>query len=237
MAGRNWAWDRPRAAVTLVIMRDNETVMLVGESFIGEGAEAAHINTMLGDRAGPVGAAWAAALASPRAGHTAFLAVLRPGLPVKPLTLFVNKAPIAGDEHGVLTWGAAQAGVAGGVADAVADSIISAADADELLLVAAVWVNPAARDAGLVYRNNRTATREALRAGAAGAPAVADVLAGRDFPANPYYTAAPAAPAGPAARAALDTRAAPDAPDTRAAPDALAGPDAPAAPPSPPAAQ
>jgi 5,6,7,8-tetrahydromethanopterin hydro-lyase len=32
-------------------------VMLVGESFIGEGAEAAHINTMLGGRAGPVGAA------------------------------------------------------------------------------------------------------------------------------------------------------------------------------------
>jgi len=234
MAGRNWAWDRPRAAVTLVIMRDDETVMLVGESFIGEGAEAAHINTMLGDRAGPVGAAWAAALASPRAGHTAFLAVLRPGLPVKPLTLFVNKAPIAGDEHGVLTWGAAQAGVAGGVADAVADSIISAADADELLLVAAVWVNPAARDAELVYRNNRAATREALRAGAAGAPAVADVLAGRDFPANPYYTAAPDAPDIPDTRAAPDapdTRAAPDAPDTRAAPDALD------APPSPPAAQ
>jgi 5,6,7,8-tetrahydromethanopterin hydro-lyase len=46
-------------------MRDDKTVMLVGESFIGEGAEAAHINTMLGDRAGPVGAAWAAALASP----------------------------------------------------------------------------------------------------------------------------------------------------------------------------
>ena len=53
VAGRNLAWDRPRAAVTLVIMRDDETVMLVGESFIGEGAEAAHINTMLGERAGP----------------------------------------------------------------------------------------------------------------------------------------------------------------------------------------
>ena len=54
------------------------------------------------------------------------------------------------------------------------------------------------------------------------------MLAGRDFPANPYYTAAPDAPDIP------DTRAAPDAPDARAAPDA---PDAPDAPPSPPAAQ
>jgi 5,6,7,8-tetrahydromethanopterin hydro-lyase len=161
--------------------------LLIGESFVGEGAEAAHVNTVLGRRDGPVGVAWATALASPRPGNAAFVAVVRPGLPAKPLTLFVNKATIAGDEHGVLTWGAAQAGVAGGVADAVAEGVISEADADDLLLIAAVWVNPAARDAGKVYANNRAATAAALRAGAAGAPAVADVLAARDHPANPYY--------------------------------------------------
>ena len=161
--------------------------MLIGESFVGEGAEAAHINTILGRRDGPVGVAWATALASPRPGNAAFVAVVRPGLPAKPLTLFVNKATIAGDEHGVLTWGAAQAGVAGGVADAVAEGVISEADADDLLLIAAVWVNPAARDAGKVYANNRAATTAALRAGTAGAPAVAEVLAARDHPVNPYY--------------------------------------------------
>jgi 5,6,7,8-tetrahydromethanopterin hydro-lyase len=161
--------------------------LLIGESFVGEGAEAAHVNTVLGRRDGPVGVAWATALASPRPGNAAFVAVVRPGLPAKPLTLFVNKATIAGDEHGVLTWGAAQAGVAGGVADAVAEGVISEADADDLLLIAAVWVNPAARDAGKVYANNRAATAAALRAGAAGAPALADVLAARDHPVNPYY--------------------------------------------------
>ena len=170
---------------------DDGAAMQIGESFIGAGAEAAHVNTVLGSRAGPVAAAWATALASPRPGHTAFVAVLRPSLPAKPMTLFVNKATIASDEHGVLTWGAAQAGVAGGVADAVADSIIRPADVDDLLLIAAVWVNPAAREAGLVYRNNRRATREALRAGAGGLPAVADMLAGREYPANPYFAAAP----------------------------------------------
>jgi 5,6,7,8-tetrahydromethanopterin hydro-lyase len=77
--------------------------MDIGESFVGEGAEAAHVNTVLGRRDGPVGAAWATALATPRPGNAAFVAVLRPGLPAKPLTLFVNKASIAGDEHGVLT--------------------------------------------------------------------------------------------------------------------------------------
>jgi 5,6,7,8-tetrahydromethanopterin hydro-lyase len=163
--------------------------MLIGESYIGEGAEAAHVNTVLGERTGPVGVAWTTALATPSAGHAPFVAVVIPGIPVKPMTLFVNKAAIAGDEHGTLTWGAAQAGVAGGVADAVSEGIISEADADQSLIIAAVWVNPAARDAEKVYTNNRTATREALRAGAERTPHVAEVLVASKRPFNPFYSA------------------------------------------------
>jgi 5,6,7,8-tetrahydromethanopterin hydro-lyase len=147
------------------------------------------VNTVLGERSGPVGVAWATALATPSAGHTPFVAVVVPGLPAKPMTLFVNKAAIAGDEHGTLTWGAAQAGVAGGVADAVSEGILSEADADQNLIIAAVWVNPAARDADQVYANNRIATREALRAGVAGTPRLAEVLAARHRPFNPFYNA------------------------------------------------
>ncbi len=160
----------------------------IGESFVGEGAEAAHINTVLGDRQGPVGTAWATALATPRQGHIPFVTVLRPSLPVKPLTLFVNKAPVLDDAHANLTWGAAQAGVAGGVADAVAEGIITEQAAEDLVLIAAVWVNPNARNAGLVYRNNRAATRNALQAGVQGTPKVADVLSARDAPYNPFFT-------------------------------------------------
>jgi 5,6,7,8-tetrahydromethanopterin hydro-lyase len=165
--------------------------MLIGESFIGEGAEAAHVNTVLGDRAGPVGTAWATALATPGSGHTPFVTVLRPGLPVKPLTLFVNKATVAGAEHSQLTWGAAQAGVAAGVADAVSEGIVSTADADRHLLIAAVWVDPAAKDADKVYANNRAATKQALRSGAEGLPQIADVLSAAGQPTNPFYTAPP----------------------------------------------
>jgi 5,6,7,8-tetrahydromethanopterin hydro-lyase len=159
----------------------------VGEAFVGVGADAAHVNTVLGLREGPVGTAWATALATPSAGHAPYVVVLQPGLPVKPLTLFVNKAAIAGDEHARLTWGAAQAGVAGGVADAVAEGIVRGDRADELVLIAAVWVNPAARDERAVYRNNRAATRDALAAGRARAPALADVLAARSAPFNPFF--------------------------------------------------
>jgi len=168
--------------------------MEIGEAFEGAGAEAAHVNTVLGPREGPVGTAWATALATPRVGHTPFICVLRPGLPAKPLTLFVNKAAIAGVGHASLTWGAAQAGVAGGVADAVAAGVLSAEAADALVLIAAVWVDPAASDAEAVYRNNRAATRRALEAGRRREPRLDDVLAARESPENPFFRGAPAAP-------------------------------------------
>src|SRR5580692_11230471 len=131
----------------------------IGESFIGEGAEAAHINTVLGPRQGPVGTAWATSLAMPRPGHIPFVCVVRPGLAVKPPTLFVNKAPLAGPGHERLTWGAAQAGVASGTLWAVADGVIAASTVDDLVLIAAVWVDPEAADEAAVYENNRLATR------------------------------------------------------------------------------
>ncbi len=62
------------------------------------------------------------------------------------------------------------------------------ADADDLVLIAAVWVNPAASDADLVYQNNRAATAGALRASVEGKPDLAAVLAARARPANPYYS-------------------------------------------------
>lgn len=159
----------------------------IGESFVGSGAEAAHINTVLGAKGGPVEAAWTTALATPRQGHAAFVTVVQPGLAVKPLTLFVNKAAIAGDAHSRLTWGAAQAGVAGGVLDAVADGEVAADLVDDLLLIAAVWVDPAATDEALVYANNRAATAQALRVGKHRLPAIDDLLAARARPFNPFF--------------------------------------------------
>lgn len=161
--------------------------MEIGESFVGEGANAAHVNTVLGEREGPVGTAWATALATPRAGHAAFVAVLQPGLPVQPPTLFVNKAAIEGERHAALTWGAAQAGIAAGVADALADRLIDPNRADDLVLIAAVWVDPAADDDEAVFANNRGAVHDALRAGTRHLPRLTDVLAQRNAAWNPFF--------------------------------------------------
>ena len=158
-----------------------------GESFIGDGVNAAHVNTVLGIIGGPVETAWVTALATPRPGHAAFVATAAPGIPLRPMTLFVNKATIEVERHGELTWGAAQAGVAGGVCDAVLDGVISAATAADRLLIVAVWVNPGADDEDAVYANNRKATATALRHGSLGLPTVDTVLEAGAAPWNAYF--------------------------------------------------
>jgi 5,6,7,8-tetrahydromethanopterin hydro-lyase len=160
-----------------------------GEGFAGDGTNAAHINTVLGAKGGPVETAWVTALAQPTPGHVPFVAVLRPGLPLKPFTLFVNKATIAGDAHAALTWGAAQAGVAKGVTDALVTDVIERARVDHLLLVVAVWVSPQAADPELVFGNNAQATLDALRVGSRQQPTVAELLAERATPFNPFFRA------------------------------------------------
>jgi 5,6,7,8-tetrahydromethanopterin hydro-lyase len=142
---------------------------------------------VLGRKGGPVETAWATALATPSPGHIPFVTVLRPNLPVKPATLFVNKADIRSDRHAELTWGAAQAGVARGVLEAVADGTIPAGEVNDLVLIAAVWVDWAADDEEAIYAGNVEATRGALAAGAEGRPAIEDLLSLRGEPANPFF--------------------------------------------------
>jgi 5,6,7,8-tetrahydromethanopterin hydro-lyase len=161
---------------------------LIGEAFAGSGPNAAHLNVVLGRKGGPVETAWATALATPRQGHIPFVVVLRPNVPVKPLTLFVNKADLRGETHSTLTWGAAQAGVARGVAGAVGEGIVPAEDVDDLLLIAAAWVDWTADDAGTIYENNTAATRRALAAAIERRPALDEILPGRERPSNPFFT-------------------------------------------------
>jgi 5,6,7,8-tetrahydromethanopterin hydro-lyase len=158
-----------------------------GESFVGDGAEAAHINTVYGGKGGPVETAWVTALATPRQGHAAFVATVQPGIAVQPWTLFVNKAPIESEQHGRLTWGAAQAGVAAGVMDAVARDVINQTYAPGRLLIVAVWVNPQASDESKVFTNNRQATVEALTNGRDYEPSVEQALAAAVHPFNAYF--------------------------------------------------
>ena len=163
----------------------------VGEAWSGEVPDGSHINVVLARRGSPTAAAAAGALASPRAGHVPFLACLSPGVVVRPTTVVVNKWPIEAEGPlGPITWGAAQLGIAQGVLDAVAEGLIDAEEAAELVLLVAVWVDPAAADETAVRAANRAAMRAAIADALAppDAAAVRALAERREDAANMYYT-------------------------------------------------
>jgi 5,6,7,8-tetrahydromethanopterin hydro-lyase len=115
------------------------------------------------------------------------MVVAQPGIAVTPPTLFVNKAAVEGDQHGLFTWGAAQAGVAAGVGEALRSGVIDASQADDLVIIAAVWLNPSANDEEEVYQNQRQAMFDALTNGKSGKPTAADVMKASQEVANPFF--------------------------------------------------
>src|SRR5213082_1736593 len=98
--------------------------MYIGEALVGEGNEIAHIDLLIGSKDGPVGNAFANALARQGAGHSNLLAVLTPNLAVKPATVMITKVTIKGARQAVQMFGPAQAAVAKAVADSVASGVI-----------------------------------------------------------------------------------------------------------------
>lgn len=160
--------------------------MFVGEALVGEGKEIAHIDLLIGSKDGPVGAAFANALARQSEGHTNLLAVLTPNLAVKPATVLVTKVTIKGMKQAVQMFGPAQAAVAKAVADSVADGVIPAKDAENLVIVCGVFIAPNAEDNKKIYDFNYQATKDAIASAMRGKPSVQEMLAGKDKAAHPF---------------------------------------------------
>jgi formaldehyde-activating enzyme len=163
----------------------------IGEGWSGEAPNGSHVNVVLARRGSPTAAAAVSMLAHPAPGHTPVLVCVGPTQaeyePVWPPTLMMNKATALEDRHQTMTWGAAQLGIGQGVLDAVAGGVIEATG--DLLVLVAVWVDPAADDETAVREANRAATRKAIRICVAGRdPAAAAALVERrDSLRNPFY--------------------------------------------------
>ncbi|WP_404941462.1 formaldehyde-activating enzyme [Pseudomonas danubii] len=162
--------------------------LYIGEGFEGPGVNAAHINILIGPRNGPAGQAFASSLASPSQGHCPFMVIAQPNIPVKPMTLYVNKAAIAGELHGNATWGASQAGIAKAVLEALLDGTLPTEAEDHWAIVTANWVNPDCDDLDAVYQNNYRACRTAIRAALTGKPERAQLADVVNQISNPFYT-------------------------------------------------
>jgi 5,6,7,8-tetrahydromethanopterin hydro-lyase len=124
----------------------------VGEALCGEGNEISHIDLLIGDKSGPVGAAFASALATQSEGHSNLLAVLTPNLAVKPATVMITKVTIKGMRQAVQMFGPAQAAVANAVADCVASGVIPKDQSEKLCIVCGVFIHPAAGDVKKIYQ-------------------------------------------------------------------------------------
>ncbi len=160
--------------------------MFIGEALAGEGNEIAHIDLLIGDKTGPVGVAFANALARQSEGHSNLLAVLTPNLAVKPATVMITKVTIKGMKQAVQMFGPAQAAVAKAVADSVEAKVIPAKDAENLVIVCGVFIHPAAAEDKKIYQYNYEATKEAIANAMRGKPSVEEMLAGKDKAAHPF---------------------------------------------------
>jgi 5,6,7,8-tetrahydromethanopterin hydro-lyase len=143
----------------------------VGEAWSGDVPNGSHINLVLAWRGSPTAAAAVSALANPRAGHAPVVVCLGAGNAVRPVTIMTNKATAIEDLHQRITWGAAQLGIGQAVMDAVADGVLPAEQAGDLVLLVAAWVDPDATDETACREAARDATRRAVEDALAGAPA------------------------------------------------------------------
>lgn len=161
----------------------------IGEALAGKEPEVAHIDLLIGRKDGPVGEAYAKAKAAPTAGHESLVAILEPNLVVKPVTLIVPTVTIKGMRQASMIYGPAQAGVAKAVADSLADGIIPKAAAEDLIIIANVFVHPSAVNRHRVYVNNYKAMRHAVRRAMEGRPTVEEVIENKERSKHPFkYT-------------------------------------------------
>lgn len=160
--------------------------MFVGEALVGEGNEIAHIDLLIGSKDGPVGAAFANALADQKAGHSNLLAVLTPNLAVKPATVLITKVTIKGAKQAVQMFGPAQYAVAKAVTDCVAEGIIPKADAEKLVIVCGVFIHWQAADDKKIYQYNYEATKLSIARALKSEPHVDEVVSKKDSAKHPF---------------------------------------------------
>jgi 5,6,7,8-tetrahydromethanopterin hydro-lyase len=160
--------------------------MYIGEALVGDGNEVAHIDLLIGDKNGPVGNAFANALADQKSGHSNLLAILAPNLPCKPATVLITKVTIKGAGQAVQMFGPAQAAVAKAVTDSVAEGVIPKADAETLCIVCGVFIHWEAKDDTKIYQNNYEATKLSVSRAMKGEPKIDEILSKKDTAKHPF---------------------------------------------------
>jgi bifunctional enzyme Fae/Hps len=160
-------------------------VYLVGEALLGKSPEIAHIDLIVGDKSGPIGAAFAQGMTNVSQGHSPLLAVIRPNLPPKPHTLIIPKVTVKDMDDVNKIFGPAQAAVAKAVADAVEEGIIPKGKTDEWVIICSVFIHPEAKDYRRIYHYNYAATKLAIQRALASYPSLEKIMYDKDRATHP----------------------------------------------------
>jgi 5,6,7,8-tetrahydromethanopterin hydro-lyase len=149
----------------------------IGESLVGDGNEIAHIDLIIGSKAGVAGQAFVQALSTNTDGFNHLLAVVTPNLPAKPDTVLFNKVTIKGAKQAVQMFGPAQAAVARAVMDSVATGVIPKDKANDYCILVGVFIHWQAENDKKIFDFNYQAVKESIQRALAGKPTVEEVLA------------------------------------------------------------
>ena len=155
----------------------------VGEGLVIEGSDldnVAHIDLLIGPKDGPVGTAFANALASQSAGHTNLLALVSPNIPAKPATVMITKVTLKGGKQVMQMFGPAQAAVGRAVVDSVVEGVLPKGKAEDWVIVCGVFIAPTANDNKKIYKNNYEATKLAIKNAVGNTPSIDEIIAKKE---------------------------------------------------------
>jgi 5,6,7,8-tetrahydromethanopterin hydro-lyase len=138
---------------------------------------------LIGSVRGPAGHAFANLMGQTE-GHTRMFAIRATNQQVKPATIMVPKATIKSTAYVELLGGPVQSAIADAVLDSVIAGVIPADQANDLCIIAMIWINPAlAKEPNVdrkdLYRTNYEAMTLAISRAMNDSPTIEELTANR----------------------------------------------------------
>ena len=148
----------------------------------GQGTDAMP-EILIGSVQGPAGHAFAT-LMGQTAGHTRMFAIRACNQQVRPATIMVPKVTIKSTAYVNLLGGPVQSAIADAVLDSVIYGVIPADQANDLCIIAMVWIAPECADDPNVdrkdlYRTNYEAMKLAIQRAMTNSPSIEELTANR----------------------------------------------------------
>jgi 5,6,7,8-tetrahydromethanopterin hydro-lyase len=148
----------------------------------GQGTDAMP-EILIGSVRGPAGHAFANLMGQTE-GHTRMFAIRACNQQVKPATIIVPKVTIKSTDYVNLFGGPVQSAVADAVLDSVIEGVIPAGQANDLCIIAMLWIAPECAtnpdlDRKDLYRTNYEAMKLAISRAMNNSPSIEELIANR----------------------------------------------------------